>query len=90
MTLVVKAVCSAHYVTVSGSDATKFMVTSSIAGLASGNPVTTTIEIGPFAANIGASYLSDEIREAVKDYLINSHGYTFGLLDTVRLIGALV
>lgn len=39
---------------------------------------------------IAAVTLETAIKTAVKDYLIANKSYTFGLFDTVRLIGALL
>lgn len=88
--MTVKAVCTLGQVIPDPGDPTKFDVMVNIAGLDSTTPVNAQVPFGPFAATISAAYLSDDIRDAVKTYLTNNYGYTFSLLDSVRLLGALV
>lgn len=88
--MAIKAVCTAYYVQYDPGNAGKFRANISIAGVVSGNEVDTSVFLDNLDPGILAVNLEAGISNAVKAHLTNNHGYSFGLLDTVRLIGALV
>lgn len=50
----------------------------------------TSFNIGNVDPALTALQLEAAIKQYVKDELTNTYGYTFGLFDSVRLIGALL
>jgi predicted transcriptional regulator len=86
----VKAVALVSNIAVDNANAGKFKAVVSFAGLESGNTVNGIVELTNVSPTIAATFLEQDIKQAVKDELINVHSYTFGLLDSVRLIGALL
>lgn len=87
--MTVKAVCLVNAVAHS-STAGLFHAIISFAGIDSTNLVTSTLTLLNISPTITAVTLEANIKQAVKDELTNNYGYSFGLLDTVRLIGALL
>lgn len=88
--MAVKAVCTVYYVQYDPSNAGNFRANISIAGLESGNEVDTSAFLDDISPTISAAFLEADIKQRVKDHLTNSFGYSFGMLDSVRLIGALL
>lgn len=86
----VKAVALVSNVTADLANAGKFKTVVSFAGIESGNLVNGYVELTNVSPTISATFLEQDIKQAVKDELVNNHSYTFGLLDSVRLIGALL
>lgn len=87
--MAVKAVCIVNAVAHS-TNAGLFHAILSYAGIESGNALTGSLTLLDISPTITAATLEANLKQAVKDELVNNHGYSFGLLDTVRLIGALL
>lgn len=87
--MAVKAVCIVNAVAHSSTGGL-FHAILSYAGIESGNQVTSSLTLLDISPTISAATLEANLKQAVKDELTNNHGYSFGFLDTVRLIGALL
>lgn len=84
-------VCVVNAVQCDSVNTGKFYVQGVYTGIASGNLVNQTFfNIGNVSPTIAAATLEQAIKDFVKNELINNNGYTFGLFDDVRLIGALL
>lgn len=88
--MTVLAVASAYFVNSDPVNSGKFMVNVSIAGIVSGNRVDESIQLDNIDPTISSVTLELAIQTLVKNELTTNHGYTFGLFDTVRLLGALL
>lgn len=88
--MTVKATCIVNAVAPSTTVNGAFHAIISYAGLEVGNTAAGSITLLDVNPTIAAAFLEADIKNEVKNYLIANHGYTFGLLDTVRLIGALL
>lgn len=88
--MAVKGVCLVNAVAPSTNVAGAFHAIISYAGLETGNTAAGTITLLDISPTITAATLEADIKTEVKNYLIANHSYSFGLLDTVRLIGALL
>lgn len=67
-----------------------FKIVIQYLGLVSTNRVNTVIELAGLDPTISSVTLELGIENLVKNDLITNYGYTFGLLDSVRLLGALL
>lgn len=85
-----KGVCLVNAVAPSTTVAGAFHAIISYAGLETGNTAAGTITLLDISPTIASTTLEANIKTEVKDYLIANHGYSFGLGDGVRLIGALL
>lgn len=88
--MTVKAVAVTSGAIFPDSGGTTFTLRVQVAGLESGNTQNFDQDISGLSPTITALTLEAAIRDAVKTKLVTDYGYTFGLLDTVRLIGALL
>lgn len=88
--MAVKAVASVYFVNSDSGHSGKFKCNISMAGIVPGNLVDATIQIDDVDPGITALDLEAAIKQAVKDELINNYSYSFGLFDTVRLIGGVI
>lgn len=86
--MAVKAACIAAGVQSEAGG--KFKLIVYYAGLDTSNPVDSAIVIPGLTGSITSLLLEQTIKDAVKDELVNNHSYTFGLLDSVRLLCALL
>lgn len=87
----VKGVCLVNSVRPGSSDSTKLRAVIVYCGLDATSPVDQSfIEIDNIDPGIVAVSLEAAIENAVKNKLINDHGYSFGIFDSVRLIGGLI
>lgn len=86
-----KAVCLVTSVQQDSVNDGKFYIDFMYTGLEPSNRVNQTFKsIGNVDPTITAATLESAIKQTVKDELTNNNGYSFGLFDTVRLIGALL
>lgn len=70
------------------NDGTKLRVILSFVGLDATNPVSTqSINIDDMDPTITNITWEAALKQVIKTELINNHGYTFGLFDSVRLAG---
>lgn len=88
--MAVKAVCVLYYVQYDPVNSGKFRANISIAGIDPGNAVDTSVFLEDISPTISAAFLEADIKQAVKDHLTNNFGYSFGMLDSVRMVGALL
>lgn len=86
--MAVKAACIAAGVQSEAGG--KFKLIVYYAGMDTGNPVDNALVISGLTGSLTSLQLEQTVKDAVKDELINNHSYTFGLLDSVRLLGALI
>lgn len=88
--MTVKAVALVSSIRVDGTGP-NFRMIVNYSGLdSSPGVVDAYVELFNVSPGVAAATLESAIKQAVKDELTNVHGYTFGLFDTVRLIGALL
>lgn len=89
--MAVKAVAVLYFVNSDSTNTGKFKANIAIAGI---DPTPGLVDTSVFLDNIDpgitAVNLEAAIKQRVKDELTNNYGYTFGIFDTVRLIGALL
>lgn len=86
--MTVRAVCN-----IAGLEAdtgSYFKIVVQYLGLDSGNRVNNVIELPGLDPTISSVTLELGIENLVKNDLVTNYGYTFGLLDSVRLLGALL
>jgi hypothetical protein len=89
--MTVKAACNVQNVFPDPSNSGKIRLIIDVAGIDPGpGIVQTSILLDNVSPTISSVFLEADIKQGVKDELINNHGYTFGLLDSVRMINALV
>ncbi len=88
--MTVKSVSMVNNLAPDPTNAGKFIVTLVFSGLEPGNLVNSFIYVDNVDPAITAVLLEQALKQAVKIELTNNHGYTFGLFDTVRLVGALL
>jgi hypothetical protein len=86
----VKAVALVNNVDYDASNSGKFVATVVFAGIEPGSLVHGFIYVDNVDPAIAAVSLEQALKQAVKDELVNNHGYSFGLFDSVRLVGALL
>lgn len=80
--MAIKTICMCNVVAPS-SILGAFHLILGYAGLEAGNPAAGSITL----LNQPAEITVDQIKQAVREFMILSHGYTFGPEDTVRFIG---
>lgn len=69
----------------------RFYIQGYYTGIVPSNRINQTFfDVGNVDPTALAATLEGNIKTIVKNILINTHGYTFGLLDDVRLIGSLL
>lgn len=86
-----KGVCVVDNVQQDSVNDGKFYISGYYTGLEPTNRVNqTAFSIGNVDPTIAAITLELAVKSFVKTELTNAHGYSFGLFDDVRLIGALL
>lgn len=89
--MAVKALAIVSNVQCDSVNAGKFYMQGHYTGIESGNLVNQTFfNIGNVDPTVAAVTLEQAVKQFVKDELTNNNGYSFGLLDSVRLLGALL
>lgn len=86
----IKGVCLLGDVSVDSANPGQFVAYGDLVGTDAANPVQTRFTVPNLSPAILSSTMQSAIQSACKDILINTYGYTFGLLDSVRLVTALV
>lgn len=86
------AILGVGYITavnLGSTDPTKVDVTLTVVGIAPGQSLgAQTITLTNQSATVTGTTFDQAIKSAVKSYLTNTWGYSFGLLDDVVLVGA--
>lgn len=88
--MAVKAIAITRGIIYPDGDGTTFTLVVQVAGIESGNAQNFDQEITGLSPTIATITFDQTIKDAVKARLISQYSYTFGLLDSVRLIGALL
>lgn len=84
--MAVKAVATPIYVAPSSTGT--FQVDLRVA--ATDSSTAFSLSVPNIPGNILQGLLDSAIKQAVKDELINNYGFTFGLLDTIVLLGSTI
>lgn len=88
--MAVKAVIITRGIIYPDGDGTTFTIEVQVAGIEPESPQNFDQQITGLSPTITALTFEQTVKDAVKSHLITQYGYTFGLLDSVRLIGALL
>lgn len=86
----IKGVCLLGDISVDSANPGQFVAYGELVGTDAANPVQTRFTVGNLSPAILSTTMQSAIQTECKNILVNNYGYTFGLLDSVRLVTALV
>lgn len=86
----IKGVCLLGDISVDSANPGQFVAYGELVGTDAANPVQTRFTVGNLSPSILSTTMQAAIQSACQGILTTTYGYTFGLLDSVRLVTALV
>lgn len=86
----IKGVCLLGDITVDSANPGQFVAYGELVGTDAANPVQARYTVPNLSPAILTTTMQAAIQAECKNILVTTYGYTFGLLDSVRLVTALV